>query len=222
MLIDHNFTNLILVWIQLLNAKDKQEYDRLRKALIMIKDLWKGLLVVIIGVAVSASSFLVPFHSFLPAWIHLDDSYIIKTREYRSLSIDLMFGCIVRGMLDVSGGDGYISFSVEDSGGRIIIPERRVGKRHFFEFQPAKTDSYVLVLDNSGYSAEKSVYWIVWVYYYNILFLFLGIILFIAGISAVLREQKKLSREIAQTLEEARKIVEESWREASYHSVAAF
>lgn len=176
----------------------------------IIRDLWKGFIVVILGVGLLISPFLVPFHSFLPAWIYRDDSYHIKPKGYRSLAIGLTLGGIIRGMLVIGGGDGYIGFSVEDSSGNIVIAEERVSGRYFFEFQPGKTDSYILVLDNSDSSAAKSVYWIVWIYYYNILFLLSGIAVSIVGIVVMLKEERMLSSEVEEILEKARKVVETS------------
>jgi len=155
------------------------------------------------------SSFLIPFHSYLPACMYVDDSYVVKPKEYRSLGVGLMLGSIVRGMLVVSGGDDYIRFSVEDSSGNNIVAGEAAQDRYFFEFQPSKTDSYTLILDNSGNLTEKSVYWIVWVYYYNVLFLLSSVVLVVTGIFTTLREERMLSK-VAETSEEARKAVETS------------
>lgn len=113
-------------------------------------------------------------------------------------------------MLVISGGEGYIRFSIEDSGGNIIIADERASDRYFFEFQSDKTDSYILVLDNSDSSAGKSVYWIVWIYYYHILFPLLGVAISIAGVIATLREERRLSSKVEETLERASKDVETS------------
>ena len=128
----------------------------------------------------------------------------------RSLSINLMLGGVVRGMLVISGGDGSIGFSVEDSTGKNVIPENRASHRYFFEFRPDKKDSYVLLLDNGDDSAEKSVYWIVWAYYYNLVFLLLGAALSVAGIFTMYREERIISSKVKNTLEEACKIVKTS------------
>lgn len=182
----------------------------MKKVLIIIRDLWKGFSVVILGTSLLIFSLLIPFHSFLPPWVHRDDSYNIKPRGYRSLSIGLRWGSIIRGMLVISGGEGYIRFSIEDSGGNIIIADERASDRYFFEFQSDKTDSYILVLDNSDSSAGKSVYWIVWIYYYHILFPLLGVAISIAGVIATLREERRLSSKVEETLERASKDVETS------------
>lgn len=201
------FISLILLKLSFSSSDSSEEARVIRNVLIIIVDLWKGFTVIVLGVALLASSFLIPFHSFLPAWTYRDGSYTIKAREQSTLSIGLFSGSIVRGMLVITGGDGSISFRVEDSGAKVVTPQERARDRYFFEFQPIKTDSYVFILDNSDDSAEQSVYWIVWVYYYNFLFLFSGIILLVAGAIAMLIEERRLSRKVAQTLEEACEIV---------------
>jgi len=173
----------------------------------VIKDLWKGFLLVILSIALLASSFLVPFHSFLPAWTHQDDEFPIGPSERRSIRINLVLGSVVRGMIVTWNVDKCIVFSLEDSAGNIVLDESIARDRYFFEFQPSKSDSYVLVLNNIDGSAENGVYWIFWSYYYNFLFLLSGVALYIVGVLFMFREEKMIRGKFADVLEEASRAV---------------
>ena len=179
----------------------KTRLRELGKVPVVIRDLWKGFTMAILGVTLLASSLLVPFHTFLPAWTYRDGYYIIKPREQRSLSIGLTFGSFVRGMLAVRGGDGHISITIEDYGGNTIIDDRRVSDKCFFEFQPDKMEPYILVLSNGDGVAQETIYLIVSIYYYNVFFLLVGVTLSVAGAYAMLKRERTMNRELAQTLE---------------------
>jgi len=101
----------------------------LGKVPVVIRDLWKGLTMAVLGVTLFASSFLVPFHTFLPAWTYRDGYYIMKSREQRSLSIGWGLGSFVRGMLATKGEDGHISITIKDYDGNVVINERTVSGR---------------------------------------------------------------------------------------------
>jgi hypothetical protein len=151
------------------------------------RDLRKGSLAVVLGIVFVISSFLIPFHLFLPAWVQEEDSYTIKPKERRSISIHSLGGSVVRGMLLIQ--EGNISLSLEDSNGNVIVAEGEVNGEYLFGFQASSADSFVLFLDNSDGSAEKRVDWTIWMYFYNILSLLYGISVSVVGSLAVLRER---------------------------------
>jgi hypothetical protein len=171
------------------------------KVPVVIRDLWKGLTMAVLGVTLFASSFLVPFHTFLPAWTSRDGYYIMKSREQRSLSIGWGLGSFVRGMLATKGEDGHISITIKDYDGNVVINERTVSGRFLFEFQTEKMEPHILVLSNSHEGAEETVYLVVSTYYYKISFLLIGVTLSIAGAYAMLRRERMMNKELAQTLE---------------------
>jgi len=133
----------------------------------------------ILGIAVVILSFLIPFQSFLPAWIQEDDSYAIRPRERRGLSIRSMRWSFIRGVLAIE--EGNISFSLEDSNGNVIIAEQEVSGEYPFEFQASSSDSYMLFFVNGDGSVEKRVDWTVQMYFYNILSFLFGILVFVIG-----------------------------------------
>ena len=137
-----------------------------------------------------ASSFLLPLHSFLPAWTCFDDSYIIDPGGRSSLRIGLVSGSTVRVTVAISDGDGRISFSVEDYDGKTIVSENLASEENLFEFQPGRTDFHVLVFENSG-PITQSVRWIVSVYYYDTLFQLMGVPLPILGMVMIALGVKK-------------------------------
>ncbi|MDH5441388.1 MAG: hypothetical protein OEZ48_14500 [Candidatus Bathyarchaeota archaeon] len=173
----------------------------LGKVPVVIRDLWKGLTMAILGVTLLASSFTVSFHTFLPPWTYSDGYYIMKPKEQRSLSIGWGLGSFVRGMLATRGEDGHISIIIKDYDGNTIIDERTVSGRFLFEFQTEKIEPYILVLSNGHEGAQETVYLAVSIYYYSFLFLLIGVTLSIAGAYAMLRKERMMNRELAQTLE---------------------
>ena len=132
-----------------------------------------------LGIAIVVLSFLIPFQSFLPAWIQEDDSYAIRPKERRCLSIRSMRWSFIRGMLAIE--EGNISFSLEDSNGNVIIAEQEVSGEYPFEFQASSSDSYMLFFVNGDGSVEKRVDWTVQMYFYNILSFLFGILVFVIG-----------------------------------------
>jgi len=146
-----------------------------------IRGLSEALILVLLGGSVLASSFLIPLHSFLPAWTHFDDSYNIDPEGRTSLRIGLMSGSTVRVMVIIGDGDRHIGFSIEDYDGKTIISENLESAENLFEFQPSRTDFHVLVFENNG-STPQSLRWIVLVYYYDTLFQLLGVTLPILGV----------------------------------------
>jgi len=150
----------------------------------------KALLLIFVGISLLVSSFLIPLHSFLPAWAHYYDSYIISPGGRSSLRIGLMSGSTARVMVASNGSEDHITFSIEDYDGKTIISERIASTENSFEFKPARTDFHVLVFENDGPVAQ-SVYWTVWVYYYDTLFQLLGVPLPILGVVMITLSHRK-------------------------------
>ena len=150
----------------------------------------KALLLIFLGVSLLVSSFVIPLHSFLPAWAHYYDSYVISPGGRSSLRIGLMSGSTARVMVASNGSEDHITFSIEDYDGKAIISERMATTENSFEFKPARTDFHVLVFENDG-PVIQSVYWTVWVYYYDTLFQLLGVPLPILGIVMIALGQRK-------------------------------
>jgi hypothetical protein len=163
-----------------------------------IKPIHKGFVVVILGLALLTSSFLVPYHSFLPAWDYQDDTYIINSGGRSSFSTSLGPGGFVQVMLFIVG-DEYVHFQVEDRGGEAVVDETLIPGRYFFQFQPGVSNTFDFFLENSG-SLTQSVYWIVWVYYYTTAFQLLGTILSAIGsylvASAIVKKREALIGQI--------------------------
>jgi len=145
-------------------------------------ELLKCAVVVAVGLSILLSSFVVPFHQFLPAYTHWEDTYVIRPGGRASLGIGLMSGSIVQVVLFADGG-GSIDFHVEDIEGKVVVDERRVSGRVLLEFQPVKTDSHVFVFENRDSSPQK-MDWSIGVYYYNTTFQLAGLIM--CGIGVVM------------------------------------
>lgn len=79
---------------------------------------------------------------------------------------------------------------MEDYDGKTIVSERLASAENLFEFQPSRTDFYVLIFENNG-PTTQSVRWVVQVYYYGTLFQLLGIPLPILGVVMIALGRRK-------------------------------
>ena len=162
-----------------------------------------------VGLILIFSSFLVPFQTFLPAWTHWQGEYVVEPQQSAGPAIGLYLGTMVKGMLVVKGNplfgptdDGEILFSVYDSSGKTVVPESLVHGKYIFEFQSWDNTIYYFVFKNNrNVVANESLYWIVWAYWYDIVFLISGIPIAIAGISLFLKDFLIIRKEKTQIQE---------------------
>ena len=139
----------------------------------------------IVGILVIAVSLFFPFHFFLPPWAHRDVSLEVEAYKTVYIECDFFMGSVVRGMVLTPGeGKRDIDFYMEDSSGQSVLAREGIEERYFFEFHPQNTGLYRLVLDNKM-ETPRSVYVIIWQYYYNILFSCLGLGVFICGVALI-------------------------------------
>jgi hypothetical protein len=142
----------------------------------MLPPTHKFFLCILLSLGVFASSYVIPYHSFLPAWSHYDDTVITVPGELRSLSVTSGLGDPIIVMLHVNG-DGYVHFTLMDQN-RTIIHEEDLGfGRHYFEVQSGSILSFENIV-----STNQSLDYVISFYYYKIAFQLLSIIIFLIGI----------------------------------------
>jgi hypothetical protein len=136
------------------------------------KRFWKEITLAILGLLLFISTFLVPYHLFLPAWRQYNNSYDINPGSSSSFSISTSVGSTVQLMLDVSG-EGSLHLSTKNKDGQTVINQNLSLGKYFFDI-PGDSGTYSASLENSG-SFTQSIYWIVSIYYYNSTFQLIGI-----------------------------------------------
>jgi hypothetical protein len=152
-----------------------------------------GCIFVVLGFVWIMISLIFPFHFFLNAWTHFENTITID--PYGRLKIDQNYfmGGIIRGQVIVSNeSNGTIVFYIEDSSGKTIVGPREINNSIKFEFQPQETSFYTIVLDNMG-GDSRSIFIITWQYYYNILLTILSLVLFIIGIILIITSSEKIT-----------------------------
>ena len=157
---------------------------------------WKEITLAILGVSLFVSTFLVPYQSFLPAWRQYNNSYAINPGGSSSFSITPSLGSTVQFMLEVSG-EGSLHLSTKNEENRTVVDQILSSGRYFFSI-PSGSSVYSVSLENGGSSAQ-SIYWIVWMYYYNSTFQLMGITF--AGLASfmLLAHRKNIDEEEVQT-----------------------
>jgi hypothetical protein len=136
------------------------------------KRLWKEIILVVLGLSLFVSTFLVPYQSFLPAWRYYDNMYAINPGGSSSFSIDPSLGSNVQLMLVISG-EGGLHLSAKNGENRIVIDQILASGSYSFGI-PSESGTYSVSLENGG-SYVQSIYWIVRMYYYNTIFQLVGI-----------------------------------------------
>jgi hypothetical protein len=151
-----------------------------------------GLFFAVLGILSVVCSYFVPFYRFLPAWKHWEGTYTIGSGTSNGPLVELSYGPVVEGMLEIGGGNNDIYFSVEDSqGGTVISKTLASGEYYFGPFQ-ALQNTYYFVFDNSvSLLTPKTVYWIVRAYWYNLVFLIFGVSSLALGIIVTWYERRK-------------------------------
>jgi len=151
------------------------------------------LLFVVLGILFLVCSFFIPFYRFLPAWKHWEGTYTIGAGKKGGPDIELLLGPVAEGMLLINGGNNDINFSIIDfQGGTVISKMLALDRYYFGPFQAGNTYFFVtLIFDNSMSLTPKTVYWIVRAYWYNLVFLILGVSLLALGIIVAVYERKK-------------------------------
>jgi hypothetical protein len=145
-----------------------------------------GSVLTVLGIIIIAASLMFPFHFFLEAWSHTDDTFVLETFETTSIYYDFFIGGIVRGMiLPIGGGNVSLDIEMKNSNGEVVHASENIEDRYFLEFQPSETGLYHLVIYNPT-DNTVSVYVIIWQYYYNILLTLIGITVFAIGIIMIL------------------------------------
>jgi hypothetical protein len=151
-----------------------------------------GLLFAVLGILFLVCSFFVPFYSSLPAWKHWDGTYTIGAGTSNGPLVELSYGPVVEGMLEISGGNNDIYFSIEDSQRGTVISKTLASNEYYFGPFQALQNTYYFKFDNSvSLLTPKTAYWIVRAYWYNLAFLIFGVSLLALGIIVLLYERKK-------------------------------
>jgi hypothetical protein len=149
-----------------------------------------GCVLVVVGIAVIVVGFIFPFHFYLTAWTHYENTITID--PYGRLKIDQNYfmGGIIRGQIIVSTvSNSTLVFYIEDSNGKTVVGPREINDEIKFEFHPQETSFYTIVFDNMG-GESRSIFFITWQYYYNVLFTIIGIIIFFVGIILIIMNSK--------------------------------
>ena len=133
-----------------------------------LQPISKLVISVFIGLGIFVSPFIFPYGSFLPTWSHHDDSFFIRPGEIGTLSVTSPLGNPIKVMLVISE-DNCVRFLLKDQSERTITDETLADGRHYFWVQ----SGYTFFFENVS-TTSQTVYWIIWIYYYNIVFQFLG------------------------------------------------
>jgi hypothetical protein len=151
-----------------------------------------GLFFVVLGILSLVCSYFVPFYRFLPAWKHWDGFYTVGSGTSNGPLVELSYGPVAEGMLEISGGNNDIYFSVEDSQGGTVIPKTLASGEYYFGPFQALQNTYYFKFDNSvSLLTPKTVYWIVRAYWYNLVFLIFGVSSLALGIFVTWYERRK-------------------------------
>jgi hypothetical protein len=143
-----------------------------------------GCLLDILGIIVLVTALIFPFHFFLPAWSRTETTVTIEPYRNAQIDHDFFMGGVVRGTIThtmETNSTVTLSFYIEDSTGEKVVDPRRIPGTYNFELQPQQTGLHRLVLDNT-LQMQGTARLTIQQYYYNILFLSLGFVIFIAGI----------------------------------------
>lgn len=151
----------------------------------MLPPTHKFFLCILLSLGVFASSYVIPYHSFLPAWSNYGDTIITVPGELRSISVTSGLGDPIMVMLHVSG-DGYVRFTLMDQNRTVIHEEDLDFGRHYFEVQSGSILSFENIV-----STDQSLDYVISFYYYKIAFQLLGIIIFLIGIIGLLLSIRK-------------------------------
>jgi uncharacterized membrane protein len=146
----------------------------------------KSFIILVIGFILLVSAFFIPFHKYLPAWIQNESAYELGVGESKRISIQFLWGTQIDGMIEVTGGINDIFFSIEDTQGGILVPRKYIYNNELFDFKVPITNGFNLVLEN-GPDLEKTVYWTVRIYLYNLAFIIIGILLIVLGVITMFR-----------------------------------
>ena len=138
------------------------------------KPHWKEIAFAVLGLSLFASTFFVPYHSFLPAWKHYDNSFTISPEGKSSFSINPGFESTIQFML-VIDGENSLHLIIKNGQDQTVVDQTLSPGKYFFSFS-SKDGIYTTFLENSG-SLVQGIYWIVWIYYYNTTFQIMGITL---------------------------------------------
>jgi hypothetical protein len=145
----------------------------------------KFFLCIFLALGMFASSYVIPYHSFLPAWSNYGDTIITVPGELRSISVTSGLGDPIIIMLHVSG-DGYVRFTLMDQNRNIIHEEDLDFGKHYFKVQSGSILSFENIV-----STNQSLDYIISFYYYKIAFQLLSIIIFLIGIIGLLLNIRK-------------------------------
>lgn len=154
-----------------------------------------GCILVVLGIAVFVVGLIFPLHFFLTAWTHYANTITIN--PYGRLKIDQNYfmGGIIKGQATVSNlSNSTLIFYIEDSSGKTVVGPREINDEIQFEFHPQETSLYTIVLDNMG-GESRSIFIIIWQYYYNVLLSILGIITFFVGIVLIVMSSERTTQE---------------------------
>ena len=163
-------------------------HSRLAPLLTGAKHHWKEIALAVLGLSLCVSTFFIPYHSFLPAWRYYDNSYTTSPGGNSSFSISPGFGSTVQLMLVIENSLHIFAKNGQD---QTVVDQTLSSGRYFFSVS-SEYGTYTMFLENSGSSAQ-GIYWIVWIYYYNITFQIIGITL--AGLASFMLLTYKMDKE---------------------------
>ena len=160
-----------------------------------------SLIILVIGFVLLVCALFIPFHKYLPAWIQNESTYELGIGESKRISMQFLWGTQIDGVIEITGGNNDIFFSVEDTQGGVLISRNYIYNNEIFEFQVPITNGFSLVLEN-GPDLGKTVYWTVRVYLYNLTFMVVSVLLIVFGGITMLRNKTvKSSKKVEITKE---------------------
>jgi len=149
----------------------------------------RGTIILVAGIAVLISSFVIPWYMFLPPFQVVQRwEWEIRPGVVGTVPIELIWGTRFHGLVDVQGGDGDIDFSIIDSAGSVLYNPGRISWRYEFRWQAPKTDFFQFKYDNDfSWFTTKTVGYRISLYYYFHLFFVVGIIIILVGIYFIVK-----------------------------------
>lgn len=149
----------------------------------------KGTLILIAGIIILISSFVVPWDMFLPPFrVEQRSEWQISPNVVGIFPLDLIWGTGVHGTIYCSGGNDDIDFRITDSADHVLFNPGRIYSGYKFRWQAPYNDIYHFKFDNtiSWVTAKTVGYWIELYYYFHV-FLLVGIIVTIFGVYFLVR-----------------------------------
>lgn len=155
----------------------------------MYSYLQKGTMILIAGIVILVSSFVVPWEMFLPPFQVVQKwEWEIGAGNVGIFTLDLVWGTRVHGLVDCLGGNDDIDFRITDSADNDLYNPGRIFKGYKFRWQAPSTDIFQFKFDNTiSWVTTKTVGYSLGLYYYFHVLLLTGTIATIVGVYFIVK-----------------------------------